>query len=112
MPGTHRIAAHKRWTQGAKGCDETRPPVSRTAPRGTQLWPEDLSDAANLKATFRRPGADLPSGGVHREGAERLVATASSQANRGRLAGKFGLAGTVSAEEFAKLSQGQHPRTR
>src|ERR1700683_581438 len=75
MPGTHRIAAHKRWTQWEKGCDETRPPVSRTAPRGTQFWPEDLSDAANLKATFRGPGADLPSEGVHREGAELLVAT-------------------------------------
>src|ERR1700678_1167487 len=30
---------------------------------------------------------------------------------RGRLAEQFGLAGTVSAEDFAKLSQGQHPRT-
>jgi len=30
---------------------------------------------------------------------------------QGRLAGQFGLAGTVSAEDFAKLSQGQHPRT-
>jgi len=30
---------------------------------------------------------------------------------QGRLAGQFGLAGTVSAGEFAKLSQGQHPQT-
>lgn len=30
---------------------------------------------------------------------------------QGRLAGQFGLAGTVSAEDFAKLSQGQHPET-
>src|ERR1700734_1149538 len=30
---------------------------------------------------------------------------------QGRLAGQFGLAGTVSAENFAKLSQGQHPQT-
>jgi len=30
---------------------------------------------------------------------------------QGRLAGQFGLAGTVSAEHFAKLSQGQHPQT-
>ena len=30
---------------------------------------------------------------------------------QGRLAGQFGLAGTVSAEDFAKLSQGQHPQT-
>jgi len=30
---------------------------------------------------------------------------------QGRLAGQFGLAGTVSAEEFAKLSQGLHPQT-
>jgi len=30
---------------------------------------------------------------------------------QGRLAGQFGLAGTVSAEDFAKLSQGQHPAT-
>src|ERR1700691_833964 len=30
---------------------------------------------------------------------------------RGRLAEQFGLTGTVSAEDFAKLSQGQHPRT-
>jgi conjugative relaxase-like TrwC/TraI family protein len=30
---------------------------------------------------------------------------------QGRLAGQFGLAGTVSAEDFAKLSQGQHPLT-
>jgi conjugative relaxase-like TrwC/TraI family protein len=30
---------------------------------------------------------------------------------QGRLAGNFGLAGTVSAEAFAKLSQGQHPQT-
>ncbi|MGB0107378.1 MAG: MobF family relaxase, partial [Terriglobales bacterium] len=30
---------------------------------------------------------------------------------QGRLAGQFGLAGAVSAEDFAKLSQGQHPRT-
>jgi conjugative relaxase-like TrwC/TraI family protein len=30
---------------------------------------------------------------------------------QGRLAGQFGLAGTVSAEDFAKLSQGQHPHT-
>jgi len=30
---------------------------------------------------------------------------------QGRLAGNFGLAGTVSAEDFAKLSQGQHPQT-
>ena len=30
---------------------------------------------------------------------------------QGRLARQFGLAGTVSAEDFAKLSQGQHPRT-
>jgi conjugative relaxase-like TrwC/TraI family protein len=29
----------------------------------------------------------------------------------GRLAAKFGLAGTVSAGDFAKLSQGQHPQT-
>jgi conjugative relaxase-like TrwC/TraI family protein len=30
---------------------------------------------------------------------------------QGRLASHFGLAGTVSAEEFARLSQGQHPQT-
>src|SRR5580658_10526072 len=30
---------------------------------------------------------------------------------RGRLAEQFGLTGTVSAEDFAKLGQGQHPRT-
>ena len=30
---------------------------------------------------------------------------------QGRLAGAFGLVGTVSAEDFAKLSQGQHPQT-
>jgi conjugative relaxase-like TrwC/TraI family protein len=30
---------------------------------------------------------------------------------QGRLAGQFGLAGTVSAEDFAKLSQGQYPQT-
>jgi conjugative relaxase-like TrwC/TraI family protein len=30
---------------------------------------------------------------------------------QGNLAGQFGLAGTVSAEDFAKLSQGQHPQT-
>src|SRR5229473_3523889 len=30
---------------------------------------------------------------------------------QGRLATQFGLAGTVSAEDFAKLSQGQHPQT-
>jgi conjugative relaxase-like TrwC/TraI family protein len=30
---------------------------------------------------------------------------------QGRLAGQLGLAGTVSAEDFAKLSQGQHPQT-
>src|SRR5437588_8917030 len=30
---------------------------------------------------------------------------------QGRLAGQFGLAETVSAEDFAKLSQGQHPHT-
>jgi TrwC relaxase len=30
---------------------------------------------------------------------------------QGRLAEQFGLAGTVSAENFAKLSQGQHPQT-
>jgi len=30
---------------------------------------------------------------------------------QGRLAGQFGLAGMVSGEDFAKLSQGQHPRT-
>src|SRR5690242_1565378 len=30
---------------------------------------------------------------------------------QGRLAGQFALAGTVSAEDFAKLSQGQHPQT-
>ena len=30
---------------------------------------------------------------------------------QGRLTTPFGLAGTVSAEEFAKLSQGQHPQT-
>ena len=30
---------------------------------------------------------------------------------QGRLAGKFGLAGAVSAEDFARLSQGQHPQT-
>jgi conjugative relaxase-like TrwC/TraI family protein len=29
----------------------------------------------------------------------------------GRLAGKFGLAGTIGAEEFARLSEGQHPTT-
>jgi conjugative relaxase-like TrwC/TraI family protein len=29
----------------------------------------------------------------------------------GKLAGKFGLAGTVGAEEFARLSEGQHPTT-
>jgi conjugative relaxase-like TrwC/TraI family protein len=29
---------------------------------------------------------------------------------QGRLAGQFGLAGTVSTEEFARLSQGQHPQ--
>jgi conjugative relaxase-like TrwC/TraI family protein len=29
---------------------------------------------------------------------------------QGRLAGQFGLAGTVSAEDFSKLSQGQHPQ--
>ncbi|MFP5209481.1 MAG: MobF family relaxase [Acidobacteriota bacterium] len=31
---------------------------------------------------------------------------------QGRLAEKFGLAGTVSAEDFGRLSQGQHPQTR
>jgi len=30
---------------------------------------------------------------------------------QGKLAGQFGLAGTVSAEDFAELSQGQHPQT-
>lgn len=30
---------------------------------------------------------------------------------QGRLAGKLGLAGAVSAEDFSRLSQGQHPRT-
>src|SRR6202451_2876086 len=30
---------------------------------------------------------------------------------QGRLVGQFGLAETVSAEDFAKLSQGQHPET-
>src|ERR1700674_4253350 len=30
---------------------------------------------------------------------------------QGRLAAQFGLVGTVSAEDFAKLSQGQHPQT-
>src|SRR5271169_1542919 len=30
---------------------------------------------------------------------------------QGRLAGQFGLAGMVSADDFAKLSQGQHPQT-
>ena len=30
---------------------------------------------------------------------------------QGRLAWQFGLAGTVSAEDFARLSQGQHPQT-
>src|SRR6185437_14127576 len=30
---------------------------------------------------------------------------------QGRLAGQFGLAGAVSAEDFGKLSQGQHPET-
>ena len=30
---------------------------------------------------------------------------------QGRLAGQFGLAGTVSAKHFTKLSQGQHPQT-
>jgi len=30
---------------------------------------------------------------------------------QGRLAGQFGIAGSVSAEDFAKLSQGQHPQT-
>src|SRR6195256_1658340 len=30
---------------------------------------------------------------------------------QGRLAGQFGLVGAVSAEDFAKLSQGQHPQT-
>jgi conjugative relaxase-like TrwC/TraI family protein len=30
---------------------------------------------------------------------------------QGRLVGQFGLAGAVSAEDFAKLSQGQHPQT-
>jgi conjugative relaxase-like TrwC/TraI family protein len=30
---------------------------------------------------------------------------------QGQLAAQFGLAGTVSAEDFAKLSQGQHPQT-
>jgi len=30
---------------------------------------------------------------------------------QGSMAGQFGLAGTVSAEDFAKLSQGQHPQT-
>ena len=30
---------------------------------------------------------------------------------QGRLAERFGLGGTVSAEDFAKLSQGQHPQT-
>jgi hypothetical protein len=30
---------------------------------------------------------------------------------QGRLATQFGLAGAVSAEDFAKLSQGQHPAT-
>jgi hypothetical protein len=30
---------------------------------------------------------------------------------QGRLATQFGLVGAVSAEDFAKLSQGQHPHT-
>ncbi len=30
---------------------------------------------------------------------------------QGRLAAQFGLTGNVSAEDFAKLSQGQHPQT-
>ena len=30
---------------------------------------------------------------------------------QGRLAGKFGLAGAVAAENFARISQGQHPQT-
>ena len=30
---------------------------------------------------------------------------------QGQLAAQFGLAGAVSAEDFARLSQGQHPQT-
>src|SRR3984885_10046921 len=30
---------------------------------------------------------------------------------QGRLAGEFGLSGAVSSEDFASLSQGQHPKT-
>src|ERR1700724_2516433 len=30
---------------------------------------------------------------------------------QGRLAGKFGLAGAIGAEEFTRLSEGQHPHT-
>jgi len=54
----------------------------------------------------------LPPEGVHCEGTELLVAAWRHRGEwQGRLAGQFGLVGAVSAEDFAKLSQGQHPQT-
>ena len=71
-----------------------------------------MIDADDFQAALRWPGADLPREGVHREGAELLVATRVIAGEwQGHLAEQFGLAGMVSAEDFAKLSQGQHPQT-
>ena len=70
------------------------------------------SHADHLQAALRRPGAELPPEGIHRQGAELLVAARRDRRRVARpAAAKFGLAGAVSAEDFARLSQGQHPQT-
>ena len=83
----------------------TRCPTAR-APGGV------IAHAYHFKAIVRWSGTDISPEGIHGEGAELLVTTGCDRGEwQGRLAAQFGLAGAVSAEDFGKLSQGQHPET-
>lgn len=59
----------------------------------------------------RWPGAELPPEGVHCGSRINGRSTASLQAIGEAVSPHSGLAGAVSAEEFAKLSQGEHSET-
>ncbi len=72
-----------------------------------------INHADHLQTALRLTGADVPREGVHRCRTELLAAERYALRANGTdsLAAKFELAGEVGAEQFARLSEGQHPHT-
>jgi len=90
-----------------------RPTLRRTStPNKASIFGDSNCDADHFQAALCWPGADLPPEGVHCKGAELLVATRRHRRRMARTTGRaVGPRRDRFCEDFAKLSQGQHPQT-